>query len=558
MSAPVKSILKNRAAIYVRVSTQFQIDKDSLQVQKRELTAYAELVLGIREHEVFEDPGYSGKDTSRPAYQRMMARLRSGEYSHLLVWKIDRISRNLLDFAQMYEELKRIGVTFISKNEQFDTSTAIGEAMLKIILVFAELERQMTAERVTSVMLSRANNGQWNGGRVPFGYDWDKTSKTFTVNEKEADQYRFMCNLYEEKHSLLKVCGELNSRGITTKTGRPWNPVGVHKVLTNVFYKGVYRYNVHADGKGIRRRDPSEWIDIEDHHPALIDEERFDHITFMLRRNARKGLKRGDTYTGNAVHIFSGILRCGKCGANMTATQGRRRADGYRPSTYGCASRRRNTKSCCNKYVGDPVIATDIFGAVSGILSSVSDRSVKAQEIEKRIMEHLPSVTRIEGAEGFAKAIRSGVSGMEYLPPEADAGDGMEQLRARRKKCDASMKRLQSLYIYGDGGISEKDYLIERKRLMDEMDELDVLIREAGEEETELSDMDFKDKASYLIMVDRLLNGKPSDADAILSVIEPSVPKAFVNRIIDHAVVEDGHVTEILFRSGLSMRFIRE
>ena len=95
-----------------------------------------------------------------------MSRIRDGEFTHLVVWKIDRISRNLLDFSAMYAELKKLGVVFVSKNEQFDTSTAMGEAMLKIILVFAELERNMTSERVTAVMLSRANNGQWNGGRV--------------------------------------------------------------------------------------------------------------------------------------------------------------------------------------------------------------------------------------------------------------------------------------------------------------------------------------------------------------------------------------------------------
>ena len=83
----------------------------------------------------------------------MMKMIRSGLFSHVLVWKLDRISRNLLDFAAMYEELKRLNVTFVSKNEQFDTSTAMGEAMLKIILVFAELERKMTSERVTATML---------------------------------------------------------------------------------------------------------------------------------------------------------------------------------------------------------------------------------------------------------------------------------------------------------------------------------------------------------------------------------------------------------------------
>ena len=128
-----------KVAIYIRVSTAHQIDRDSLPMQRKDLVSYSELILGISNYKVFEDAGYSGKNTDRPAFQEMMGQIRKGEFSHLLVWKIDRISRNLLDFSQMYKELRRLRVVFVSKNEQFDTSTAIGEAMLKIILVFAEL-----------------------------------------------------------------------------------------------------------------------------------------------------------------------------------------------------------------------------------------------------------------------------------------------------------------------------------------------------------------------------------------------------------------------------------
>ena len=117
-------VSSSKVAIYTRVSTQYQVDRASLPVQREELTAYSKYVLGIEDFVVFEDPGYSAKNTDRPDYQRMMARIRTGEFSHLLVWKIDRISRNLLDFASMYDELKRLGVVFVSKNEQFDTSSA--------------------------------------------------------------------------------------------------------------------------------------------------------------------------------------------------------------------------------------------------------------------------------------------------------------------------------------------------------------------------------------------------------------------------------------------------
>ena len=163
-----------KAALYIRVSTHYQIDKDSLPFQRNELINYAKYALGIDDYAIFEDAGYSGKNTDRPAYQDMMRQIRAKEFSHLCVWKIDRISRNLIDFAAMYEELKKFNCTFVSKNEQFDTSSAIGEAMLRIILVFAELERKLTAERVTSIMYSRANKGLWNGAPIPLGYKWDE------------------------------------------------------------------------------------------------------------------------------------------------------------------------------------------------------------------------------------------------------------------------------------------------------------------------------------------------------------------------------------------------
>ena len=147
--------MNKKAAIYIRVSTSHQIDKDSLPFQRKELCDYAKYALDIDDYVIFEDAGYSAKNTDRPDYQNMIKRIHNKEFSHLLVWKIDRISRNLKDFTEMYDELKHYDVTFISKMEQFDTSSAMGEAMLKIILVFAELERKLTAERVFSIMMDR-------------------------------------------------------------------------------------------------------------------------------------------------------------------------------------------------------------------------------------------------------------------------------------------------------------------------------------------------------------------------------------------------------------------
>ena len=554
-----------KTAIYIRVSTQFQVDKDSLQVQRRELVAYSQLVLNIQDYDIFEDPGYSGKNTDRPAYQMMMNRLRSGEFSHLLVWKIDRISRNLLDFATMYAELKKIGVTFVSKNEQFDTSTAIGEAMLKIILVFAELERQMTAERVTAVMLSRANNGQWNGGRIPYGYDWDPEAKTFSVNEKEAEIYRLICDLYEERQSLLTVCKILNGKGLKTKTGSAWSPAGVRKILTNVFYLGTYRYNVRPGGNSTAdKNDPSEWIDVENHHPALIDDVRFNRLSFLLSRNVRHGRRKGDSITIKATHIFAGLIVCGNCGANMTATQDRRRADGWRPSIYGCASRRKKTKECTNKFIGDPSIAPFVFCAISSVLKAKESRTpVSAASLEKAMLRSsdMQGVTHIDGLEGFVEYIREGTPDIDYtlkLFSMQDTPDNeASMLKGRKNRLDTALRRLHSLYMYSDEAMSEKDYLIEKKQIMDELETIEKRLAELGAMDA-VSDEEFLDKASYFIMVDKLIDYHPGDAEKLIRSLEPSVPKSFMRQTVSQITVTSGRIAEISFKNGLSMRFIYE
>lgn len=232
-----------KAALYIRVSTHYQIDKDSLPFQRNELINYAKYALGIDDYAIFEDAGYSGKNTDRPAYQDMMRRIRAKEFSHLCVWKIDRISRNLLDFAAMYEELKKFNCTFVSKNEQFDTSSAIGEAMLRIILVFAELERKLTAERVTSIMYSRANKGLWNGAPIPLGYKWDAKGKYPVIDEDTAVVVRYIYDQYEKIHSTMKLSDKLNRENIKSARGGEWTGTTVKGILRNPFYKGTYRYN---------------------------------------------------------------------------------------------------------------------------------------------------------------------------------------------------------------------------------------------------------------------------------------------------------------------------
>lgn len=544
-----------KVAIYIRVSTHYQIDKDSLQVQRRELIAYAQMVLGIQDYVIFEDPGYSAKNTDRPDYQKMMDRLRTGEFSHLLVWKIARISRNLLDFANMYQELKNLGVTFVSKNEQFDTSSAIGEAMLKIILIFAELERNITSERVTAVMLSRAENGQWNGGRIPYGYDFDKKEKVFSLNPIENKIYNLILDLYEQYQSVLYVTRYLNDQGFRTRSGKEWTTTAVYKILTNVFYTGDYLYNVHKGGKGTDKRSDAEWVRIEAHHVASVSYERFDRIQFILKRNKRGGVPEGETYIKKNIHVFGGLISCGKCGSNMSATLDRRRADGWRPSIYGCSKRRHNDTKCRNKYISDIILGPFVFNYIANIIRSKESVNAKTglDTLEKKLLRGsvFYDVESI-GAEGLGQLLdlmQAGSTGIEYRPPrvlEKSAAPISERevLQTRKRKHEIALNRLKTLYLYGDSEMAEKDFIVEQKRIMDQINEIDEALRSMKDEDDgPLADDEFIEKASYFIMVQKLLDDRTVDYKKYIRRIDPMVPRAFLRSVISKITVEDDRLT---------------
>ena len=568
ISKPAFDLIQ-KVAIYIRVSTQYQVDRASLPVQREELIAYCKYVLGIDNFEVFEDPGYSAKNTDRPDYQRMINRVRTGEFSHILVWKIDRISRNLLDFAAMYAELKKLGVTFVSKNEQFDTSSAMGEAMLKIILVFAELERNMTSERVSAIMLSRANGGVWNGGKVPFGYSYDKEQKVFHVLDDEAKVVLYIYDLYESIQSLTTVAKQLNEKGIRSRTGKPWNPVTVRTMLTNPFYAGTYRYNYRDESSRTYAVKPKdEWVMVEDHHPAIVTRERQNHIAGILEKHRRSNFD-GRTYQRKNTHIFGGLLRCGYCGSMMSATSDRARSDGWRPSQYLC-TRRRRFNDCTNKYITDMTIGPFVFNFIANMIraSKSFGKSTSIETLEKKLLrgEALSSVDHIgrPGLEELYNHLRSGFSEMPFDAPSAAAAESAANIQERelllseKRRLERALNRLRTLYLYSDDSMPEKDYIVERKQLTDSLDEVDAKLEAAEKvaaDAISLSDEEFMAKASYFILSQQLQDKRFIDYERFIRKIDPKIVKDFLNSIATNFCIKDGLTTSILFRNGLELQF---
>ena len=179
-----ETYLDRKCALYLRVSTDQQaLNGESLEEQEERLRAFCK-TRNRKVVKVYREDGKSGKDTNRPQFQQMLQDIREGKIDTVVVKKIDRLSRSILDFEKTYNFFLEHNVDLISLQENFDTTSAIGRAVIRIVLVFAQLEREQTSERTIDVLEYRAKQGLWNGGYPPLGYGINE-EKGLVVNKKE-------------------------------------------------------------------------------------------------------------------------------------------------------------------------------------------------------------------------------------------------------------------------------------------------------------------------------------------------------------------------------------
>ncbi len=259
-----------RAAIYARVSTEDQAREGfSIAAQLKRLHAYCK----ARDWKVvgeFVDEGYSGRNTRRPQYEKMMSE--HDNWDVLVVLKMDRIHRNSQNFTHMMNDLKEWNRQFNSMQESFDTPTAIGRFVMDIIQRIAQLESEQIGERVLVGMKQKA---QKKKGMLGFGepYGYTFKDKTLVINEEEATIVREIYRRYLRLESLEEISEQLNGRGIPTKKGRSWKKETVRGVLKDPLYVGKLTWTDHI------------W---DDHHPPIIDLETFYYANKLIdlkRRN---------------------------------------------------------------------------------------------------------------------------------------------------------------------------------------------------------------------------------------------------------------------------------
>ena len=556
--------MNKKVAIYIRVSTIHQVDKESLPFQRRELVNYAKYALGIEDYEIFEDAGYSGKNTQRPAYTEMMQKAKLGNFTHLLVWKIDRISRNLADFIAMFNELKKYNVIFLSKNEKFDTSSAIGEATLTIIMVFAELERKMTAERVTDVMISKANKGDWNGGRIPFGYDYNKETKEFSINENEARIVRLIYDYYIESKSMTKVADYLKANNFKNRNNNLFSTTGISIILNNLFYIGTYRYNYRKEGDRGRIKAEDEWITIPNHHIAIISLEQYDEVKSIKEINKKLMNSSGKLVTKKHTHIFRGMLTC-VCGGNITASPGKTRVSGYTPSKYGCYNRIFGHK-CTNSYISDPYLGNFVLNFVANLYKAYKSfgKTTNLTTFENKLLRG-KTFDDIDKADGLDKiyacfksqyAITQNNKFMQgILKQSNDLSADADQtiLLNEHSKHKRALERLQNLYLYSDDTMSEAEYIEQKKQIEYNLQSIEKSL--TNFQLRPQNDTEFLKLASCFILDQNLEDKREIDFVKLVTTIDSKIIQNFIQNMFQNFCIKNGKIIKLTLKNNIVVTF---
>lgn len=344
-------------AIYTRQS----VDKmDSISIESQLEFCKYETKGGAFNY--YSDRGFSGKNTDRPDFQRMMNDIKAGEIRRVIVYKLDRISRSILDFTAMMEEFHKYGVEFVSCTEKFDTSSPMGRAMLTICVTFAQLERETIQMRVTDAYASRSKHGFYMGGRVPFGYqlipytiDGRKTS-CYSVVPEEAEVIKFIFEQYSQPMvSLNDIALKLNQNSLTTKRGNPWDGSMVAAVIKNPVYvradldlyeffknQGANIVNEPADFIGTNacylynaRNEKSKRLSLDGQTLVIAPHEGIIPAGVWIRARQKclnnKSIAR-PTKAKNSWLI--GKIKCGKCGHSLVVRINNNGANKYMLCSY--------------------------------------------------------------------------------------------------------------------------------------------------------------------------------------------------------------------------------
>jgi site-specific DNA recombinase len=317
-----------RVAIYTRRSTDEENQPYTIDAQETRMRSYVDSQPGWRIVKHYSDDA-SGATSDRDNLQNAMRAARAGLFDVLLVYRVDRFSRNLRDMVTLLDDLDAAGVVFRSATEPFDTSTPMGRMLVQMLGMFAQFERDTIIDRVIAGMERKAAKGKWSGGGRPFGYTVNKATQTLVPHDTEAILVRLIFELYTgDRLGSNGIAGVINDRGFRTSTGKLWSPQQVLRVLSNRVYIGELTFRE---------------ITTANCHPAIVDPNTFAEAERLLDQRRDSHAHRA---ANSSDYLATGKLRCPKCRKAMIGTRATGRHKTYR--YYTCWTMSRYGTSACN------------------------------------------------------------------------------------------------------------------------------------------------------------------------------------------------------------------
>lgn len=350
--------MKKRVFVYLRVSTTEQAEEGySLKEQEERLRKYCEAMDWVLV-KIYTDGGFSGATLDRPALQQMVKDIEKGDADLVLVDKLDRMSRSQFDTLYLIRKVfEANNVAFVSRAEAFDTSTPFGRAMVGILAVFAELERERLKERTADGRKGRAEEGKWKGGPPPTGYNYDKVSGFLEVNKYEAEQVKMVIEMFNNRTPVHAIMTRMNNKGYRTQHGE-WTESTVKRVVASRVYLGEMLWQ-------------GEWI--KGGHTAISTEEAWQRSKIILEERE----KINDKYRPGRMYSspLAGLIRCANCGAKYHCKGLGKNKDGSIRRYYMCYSRAGSDKkmirdkNCKNKHYRDRILEELIYTEIRKLKS---------------------------------------------------------------------------------------------------------------------------------------------------------------------------------------------
>ena len=488
---------------------------------------------------VYEDEGFSAKNLDRPQFRMMMQSARKQPFDYIVVYRLDRISRNVGDFATLIEELNGMNTAFVCIKEQFDTSTPMGRAMMNIAAVFAQLERETIAERVRDNLVLLARTGRRRGGVTPLGFVGEKTAVTdaggksrsaykLTVVDGEMSRVRTIYAKFLEFQSLTKVATWCIQNNIKTREGSEFRMRTVRDILTNPVYctadEAAFDYftklgsdvcferekadgkhglmpfhRTEQNGKKQLRLPPEEWIISLGKHKPIIPSEEWIKAQEIISGNAGKSFYRP---VRNQVSVFSGLVRCANCGSIMRPrinSNARREADGSQTFYYMCElkerSRLKNCQMCnVNGNVLDKLLCDEImnFNKPSSNVGKQLDSILR--QIEKKTGGNREQTEELTKQLSEKKRMIANL--MKTLAMNEPTSTLFEYTKNEVERLDSEIKNTEN-------ELAKLSYISEQDDKRSE--HVDMLVRSLGEFRERFAELSVVDKRDFMRkIIDRI------------------------------------------------------